>query len=261
MSPIGQNDSGLRETLVARGADKGVVLVAGVGGGLGFGICRRFAAAGYDVAMVSRKHERLRPLAERINEDGGGRAHVCPADIRDEATVEDLFDRVEAAWGPIAAAVFNAGAQYRKPFLEIPPDLFEKVWPLGCCAGFLVGRAAARRMLPRGEGSVLFTGATASIRGGAEYAAFAASKSGLRALAQSMARELVPQGIHVAHVVIDGLIDTPVIRERFAEQIAMLPADGALSPEAIGQAFVNLHQQSRSAWSFEIDLRPWAEKF
>ncbi len=243
------------------GTDKGVVLVAGVGGGLGFGICRRFAAAGYDVAMVSRNQERLEPLAARINEDTGGRAHVCPTDIRDEAAVEDLFDRVEAAQGPIAAAVFNAGAQYRKPFLDIPPDLFEKVWRLGCYAGFLVGRAAARRMLPRGQGSILFTGATASIRGGAEFSAFAASKSGLRAMAQSMAREFGPKGIHVAHVVVDGLIDSPVIRERFAAEIASLPADGALSPEAIGQAYVDLHHQNRSAWSFEIDLRPWAEKF
>jgi NAD(P)-dependent dehydrogenase (short-subunit alcohol dehydrogenase family) len=120
-------------------ANKGIVLVAGVGGGLGFGICRRFAAAGYDVAMVSRKQERLAPLAERINENsggdgGGGRAHVCPADIRDEATVEELFDRVEAEYGPIAAVVFNTGAQYRKAFLDIPPDLFEKVWRLGCYA-------------------------------------------------------------------------------------------------------------------------------
>ncbi len=245
-------------------ANKGVVLVAGVGGGLGFGICRRFAAAGYDVAMVSRKQERLKPLADRINEDGareGGRAHVCPADIRDEDAVEDLFDRVEAAHGPIAAAVFNTGAQYRKSFLDIPPDLFEKVWRLGCYAGFLVGRAAARRMLPRGEGSILFTGATASIRGSAEFAAFAASKSGLRAMAQSMARELGPRGIHVAHVVVDGLIDSPVIRERFAETIASLPEDGALSPEAIGQSYVDLHHQHRSAWSFEIDLRPWSENF
>ncbi len=244
-----------------KGTDKGVVLIAGVGGGLGFGISRRFAAAGYDVAMVSRKQERLEPLAGRINEGSGGRAHVCPADVRDEATVEGLFDRVEAAQGPIVAVVFNAGAQYRQRFLDTPPDLFEKVWRLGCYAGFLVGRAAARRMLPRGAGSILFTGATASIRGAAEFAAFAASKSGLRALAQSMAREFGPQGIHVAHVVVDGLIDTPVIRERFAEQIASLPADGVLSPEAIGQAFVDLHHQSRSAWSFEIDLRPWSENF
>ncbi len=241
--------------------DKGVVLVAGVGGGLGFGICRRFAAAGYDVALVSREQERLEPLAERINQDGAGRAHVCPADIREEDPVEELFDRVEAAHGPIAVAVFNTGAQYRQPFIDTRADLFKKVWRLGCYAGFLVGRAAARRMLPRGKGSILFTGATASIRGAEEFAAFAASKSGLRAMAQSMAREFGPKGIHVAHVVVDGLIDSPVIRERFAAQIASLPADGALSPEAIGQAYVDLHHQNRSAWSFEIDLRPWSEKF
>jgi NAD(P)-dependent dehydrogenase (short-subunit alcohol dehydrogenase family) len=241
--------------------NKSVVLVAGVGGGLGFGICRRFAAAGYDVAMVSRKQERLEALAQGINEDGNGRAHVCPAEIRDEDTVEALFDQVEATHGPIKAAVFNTGAQYRQPFLDIPADLFEKVWRLGCYAGFLVGRAAARRMVPRGEGSILFTGATASVRGGAEFSAFAASKFGLRAMAQSMARELGPEGIHVAHVVVDGLIDTPVIRERFADVIAALPEDGALSPEAIGQAYVDLHHQHRSAWSLEIDLRPWSEKF
>ena len=242
-------------------SESGVVLVAGVGGGLGFGICRRFAAAGYDVAMVSRKRERLEPLAERINQDGGGRAHVWPADVRDEAAVETLFDDVEAAHGPVAAAVFNTGAQYRQPFLDIPADLFEKVWRLGCYAGFLVGRAAARRMKPRGAGSILFTGATASVRGAAEFSAFAASKAGLRAMAQSMAREFGPEGIHVAHVVVDGLINTPVIRERFPETIAALPEDGALSPEAIGQAYVDLHHQNRSAWSFEIDLRPWSEKF
>lgn len=235
--------------------------MAGVGGGLGFGICRRFAAAGYDVAMVSRKRERLEPLADRINEDGNGRALVCPADIRDEATVEDLFDRVEAEHGPIKSVVFNTGAQYRENFLDIPADLFEKVWRLGCYAGFLVGRAAARKMLPREEGSILFTGATASIRGAAEFAAFTASKSGLRGMAQSMAREFGPQGIHVAHVIVDGLIDSPVIRERFAEQIAAMPEDSTLSTDAIGQAFVDLHHQHRSAWSFEIDLRPWSEKF
>ena len=242
-------------------ANKGMVLVVGVGAGLGFGICRRFAAAGYDVGLVSRKAERLEPLAQLINEDAAGRAHVFPADVRDEDTVEALFDRVEAAHAPIVSTVFNAGAQYRQPFLDTAADMFEKVWRLGCYAGFLVGRAAGNRMRPRGSGSILFTGATASVRGAAEFAAFAASKSGLRATAQSMARELGPQGIHVAHVVVDGLINTPVIRERFPEEIASLPPDGAMLPEAIGQAYVDLHEQHRSAWSFEIDLRPWAEKF
>jgi len=245
-------------------ANKGIVLVAGVGGGLGFGICRRFAAAGYDVAMVSRKQERLAPLAERINEEsggegGGGRAHICPADIRDEDAVEDLFDRVEAAHGPIAAAVFNTGAQYRQPFLDIPADLFEKVWRLGCYAGFLVGRAAARRMLPRGKGSILFTGATASIRGAAEFAAFAASKFGLRALAQSMARELGPKGIHVAHTIIDGPIDMPWIRENFPDLVKARPKDGLLQPDDLAESYWMLHRQARSAWTFELDLRPFME--
>jgi len=246
--------------------NKGIVLVAGVGGGLGFGICRRFAAAGYDVAMVSRKQERLEPLAERINEESGGegggaRAHVCPADIRDEDAVEDLFDRVEAEHGPIAAAVFNTGAQYRKPFLEIPPDLFEKVWRLGCYAGFLVGRAAARRMLPRGKGSILFTGATASIRARPPFTAFASAKAALRALAHGMAREFGPQGLHVGHVIIDGVIDGDQVNGRFPQLKESKGADGMLKVDAIADAYWALHQQHRSAWSLELDLRPFKESF
>ena len=238
----------------------GVAVVAGAGPGLGAGIARRFAAAGLTVALVARKEERLRDLADEIAAQGG-HAFPAPADIRDEDAVAALFAAIENHRGPIEAVAFNAGAQFRAPLLDTPADMFEKVWRLGCYAGFVVGREAARVMAPRGRGSILFPGATAAIRGGDGFAAFAASKFGLRALAQSMAREFGPQGLHVAHIVVDGLIDTATIRARFPEIVADMPADGMLSPDAIGQVYVDLHLQPRSAWSFEVDLRPWSEKF
>ncbi len=241
-------------------AHDAVAVVVGVGEGLGFAVARGFAAAGLNVGLAARNEERLRRLAAEIDA-GGGRAFAWPVDARDEDQVTSMFAGIEKTHGPIEVVVYNAGAQYRAPFLEIAPEMFEKVWRLACFGGFLVGREAARTMAPRGHGTILFTGATASVRGGAEFAAFAAGKFGLRALAQSMARELGPAGIHVAHVGVDGLIDTPVIRERFAEEAARLPADGMLSPDAIGEAYVAIHAQPRSAWSFEIDLRPWAEGF
>jgi len=139
--------------------------------------------------------------------------------------------------------------------------MFEKVWRLGCYAGFLVGREAARHMVPRGQGSIIFTGATASLRGAAQFAAFAAAKGGVRQVAQAMARELGPQGIHVASVIIDGMIDSPRVRERFPERAAQLPRDGMLKPDDIAETYWQLHQQPRDAWTFEVDLRPWAERF
>jgi NAD(P)-dependent dehydrogenase (short-subunit alcohol dehydrogenase family) len=139
--------------------------------------------------------------------------------------------------------------------------MFEKVWRLGCYAGFLFGREAARRMAPRGKGTILFTGATASVRGGAQFAAFAAAKNGLRAVAQSMARELGPKNIHVAHVVIDGMIDSAATRARFPERVKDLGPDAMLATDAIAELYHQLHAQPRAAWTFEADLRPWAEKF
>jgi NAD(P)-dependent dehydrogenase (short-subunit alcohol dehydrogenase family) len=238
----------------------GIAVVAGAGPGLGAGIARRFAAAGLNVALIARKEDRLRELAEEIAA-AGGQAFPAPADVRDEAAVADLFAAIEAEHGPIEAVAFNAGAQYRAPLLDTSPEMFEKVWRLGCYAGFIVGRESARVMAPRGRGSVLFTGATAAQRGGAEFAAFAASKFGLRALAQSMAREFGPQGLHVARIVVDGLSDTATIRARFPDVVAKMPTDGMLSPDDIGQVYVDLHRQRRSAWSFEVDLRPWTETF
>jgi len=182
------------------------------------------------------------------------------ADLREEAQVIELFDGVEKR-GPVEVAIFNAGANFRASILETPAEMFEKVWRLGCFAGFLFGREAALRMMPRGRGTILFTGATASVRGSAQFAAFAAAKGGLRQVAQSMARELGPKNIHVAHVVIDGMIDNRRTRERMADRLKDLPADGMLATDAIAELFWQLHAQPRSAWTFEADLRPWAERF
>jgi NAD(P)-dependent dehydrogenase (short-subunit alcohol dehydrogenase family) len=206
-----------------------VVLIGGAGEGLGAALGRRFSKA-YDVVLSSRTR------GER-------------ADLREEAQVAELFDRVEKR-APVEVAIFNAGASFRGSILDTPADTFEKLWRLGCYAGFLFAREAARRMLPRGRGTILFTGATASLRGSAQFAAFAAAKGGLRQVAQSMARELGPKNIHVAHVVIDGVI---------ARTTA--PADGALAPDAIAELFWQIHAQPRSAWTFEADVRPFSEKF
>lgn len=237
-----------------------VVLVAGVGEGLGSAIARRFARAGHPVVMIARNGDRLARFVGEI-EAAGGKAHAMTADIREEVEVEQVFDRVEAEVGAVAVAVFNTGANYRNSILDTPADMFEQVWRLGCYAGFLVGREAARHMAPRGQGTIIFTGATASLRGAANFAAFAAAKGGVRLVAQSMARELGPQGIHVASVIIDGMIDSPRVRERFPERVAQKPPEGMLLPDHIAEHFFLLHQQPRDAWTFEADLRPWAEKF
>jgi NAD(P)-dependent dehydrogenase (short-subunit alcohol dehydrogenase family) len=237
-----------------------VALVAGVGEGLGGAIARRFARGGHPTVLVARNADRLARIAAGI-EAAGGRGIAYVADLREESAVAKLFDDVEAEIGPIDVAVFNTGANYRASILDTPADMFEKVWRLGCYAGFLVGREAARHMVPRGQGSIIFTGATASLRGAAQFAAFAAAKGGVRQVAQAMARELGPQGIHVASVIIDGMIDSPRVRERFPERAAQLPPDGMLKPDDIAETYWQLHQQPRDAWTFEVDLRPWAERF
>ena len=237
-----------------------VALVAGVGEGLGGAIARRFARGGHPTVLVARNADRLARIAAGI-EAAGGRGIAYVADLREESAVAKLFDDVEAEIGPIDVAVFNTGANYRASILDTPADMFEKVWRLGCYAGFLVGREAARHMVPRGQGSIIFTGATASLRGSAQFAAFAAAKGGVRQVAQAMARELGPRGIHVASVIIDGMIDSPRVRERFPERAAQLPPDGMLKPDDIAETYWQLHQQPRDAWTFEVDLRPWAERF
>lgn len=238
----------------------GIAMVAGVGSGLGGAVARRFAAAGQPTALVARNRERLEDLARDI-EANGGVAIVCPADVRDEAQVQSVFEKLEGEHGPVEAVIYNAGAQHRQDLLEIEPSMFEKVWRLACYGGFLVGQAAAKRMMARGYGSVIFSGATASLRGGAEFTAFAAAKAGLRSVAQSMARSCGPHGVHVAHVVIDGVIDSPRIHARFPDLKNRLPVDGMLSTDAIADVYYSLHCQHRSAWTFEVDLRPWSEQF
>lgn len=239
---------------------KGSAVVAGVGEGLGSAVARRFAAAGYNAVMWARSEDKVKGYAEQIRAKGG-QATGMKVDVRVEQEVTDAFVRIEREHGPVEVAVFNAGAQHRKPLLEISADQFEKVWRLGCLGGFVFGREAIRHMLPRKCGTVLYTGATSALRGGANFAAFAATKFGLRAVAQSMAREFGPQGIHVATVIVDGAIDMPAIHQRFGDRIKDLPPDGLLNPDAIAETYFQLHQQQRSAWSLEVDVRPYCEKF
>jgi len=236
----------------------GVALIVGAGDGLGGAIARRFARAGYHVCIARRGAEKLEPLRREI-ESAGGAVTAVGVDARKEDEVIALFDSIERDHGPIEVAVHNIGANVWFPIRETTVRKYTKVWEMACLSGFLVGREAARRMGPRGLGTILFTGATASLRGRAQLAAFAGAKHALRALAQSMARELGPEGIHVAHVVIDGPIDMPWIRENFPDLVKERPADGLLNPDDIAETYFALHQQSRSAWTFEIDLRPWVE--
>lgn len=238
--------------------DDKVALVVGAGDALGGAIARRFARGGFTVCVARRSGRALEPLLRQIEGDGG-RAHGFASDARKEDQVVALFDTIEGTIGALEVVVFNIGAWYNESVLTMSVRKFSKVWEMACFAGFLSGREAARRMAPRGHGTILFTGATASLRGGDGYAAFAAAKFGLRALSQSMARELGPKGLHVAHVVIDGPIDTRFVRERFPEMVAGLPEHGLLAPDDIAETYAMLHEQPRSAWSHELDLRPWAE--
>lgn len=239
---------------------KGVAVVAGVGEGVGGAIARRFASAGHHVVMFARNGEKLQAYADQIREKGG-RATGMAVDLRSEQEVVQALARIEQDLGPVEVAVYNAGAQHRKPLLEITGDQFEKVWRLGCFGAFVFGREAVRHMVPRGKGTVLFTGATSALRGGANFAAFAAAKFGVRAVAQSMAREFGPKGIHVASVVIDGAVDMPAIHRLMPDLVATLPPDGMLNTDAIAEAYYALHTQHRSAWTLELDVRPYSEKF
>lgn len=239
---------------------KGVCLVIGAGDGLGSAVARAFAAEGLAVCMTRRARnlDRLDALAREIRE-AGGEAHAFGCDAREESEVVALFDRIEAEIGPLEVVVFNIGANVRFPIVETTARVFTKVWEMACFAGFLAGREAARIMAPRGRGTLIFTGATASMRGREGFAAFAAAKAGLRALAQSLARELAPQGVHVAHVVIDGAVDGTFIRSIRGEVDDLLARDSILKPADIAASYVQLHHQPRSAWTHEMDLRPWSE--
>jgi NAD(P)-dependent dehydrogenase (short-subunit alcohol dehydrogenase family) len=234
------------------------VLVVGAGDATGGAIARRFAREGFVACVTRRSADKLQPLVEQIRADGG-EAHGFGSDARKEVDVETLVAHIEREIAPIEVAVFNIGANVRFTITETTERVYRKVWEMAALAGFLMGREVTQAMLPRGRGTILFTGATASVRGSAGFAAFASAKHALRALAQSMARELGPQGIHVAHVVIDGAIDTRFIAENFPERYALKDRDGILSTEAIADSYWNLHCQHRSAWTHELDLRPWIE--
>jgi NAD(P)-dependent dehydrogenase (short-subunit alcohol dehydrogenase family) len=238
----------------------GAVVIGGVGEGLGLALSRRFARAGHPVVMLARTQEKLDRFAEQIDADGG-EAEGLAADIRDEGRMTTVFENVMARHRTLATAIFNGGANHRKPILEISGDVFEKVWRLACYGAFVFGREAARHMVPQGHGTILFTGATASMRGGAQFAAFAAAKFGSRAIAQSMARELGPKGIHVASVIIDGGIDMPAIHRRYEAMGKTAPPDGLLSPAAIAETYYQIHAQQRSAWTMETEVRPYCERF
>lgn len=237
-----------------------VALVIGAGDATGGAIARRFAREGYKAVVTRRARnlDQLEALAAQIRAEGGA-AHAFGIDAREEEEMVPFFERVEREIGPIEVAVFNIGANVRHGIVDTSARVYRKVWEMGAFAGFLTGREAARHMLPRGRGTIVFTGATASVRGGAGYSAFAGAKHALRALAQSMARELGPQGIHVAHAVIDGAIDTQFIRDSFPERYALKDRDGLLQPDRIAEAYWMLHVQPPSAWTFELDLRPWME--
>ena len=235
-----------------------VALIAGAGPGLGGAVARRFAREGYVACVVRRKAAEVAPLCAEI-EAQGGRALPFGVDARNEDEVVALFDRIEQQVGPVEVAVHNIGANVSFPIREMTTRVYFKVWHMACFSGFLVGREAARRMVPRGRGTILVTGATASLRGRSGMAAFAGAKSALRALAQSMARELGPEGVHVAHVIVDGAIDMPWIRENFPQIVEQRGEEALLQPDAIAESYWQLHNQPRSAWTHELDLRPHVE--
>ena len=238
----------------------GAVVIGGVGEGLGLALSHRFARAGHPVVMLARTQEKLDRFAEQIRASGGA-AEGLTVDIRDENEVITVYENVMAVHGNLSAAIFNGGANYRKPILETNSDVFEKVWRLACYGAFVFGREAARHMVPHGRGTILFTGATASMRGSAQFAAFAAAKFGARGNAQSMARELGPRGIYVASIIIDGGIDMPAIHRRYEAMGKTAPTDGLLSPAAIAETYYQIHLQQRTAWTMETEVRPYCETF
>ncbi len=241
-----------------------VALVIGAGDATGGAIARRFAREGYAACVTRRSLDRLQDLLAAIRAEGGV-AHGFASDARKEEEVLALIETIESTIGPIEVLVFNIGANAPSSILQESARKYFKIWEMACFSGFLNGREVARRMLGRSSAqrrqTILFTGATASLRGSANFAAFAGAKHALRALAQSMARELAPQGIHVAHVVVDGAIDTAFIRDNFPQRYALKEQDGILNPDHIADQYWALHCQPRDAWTHELDLRPWLEKF
>ncbi len=237
-----------------------VVLVVGAGDATGGAIAKRFAREGFVACVTRRSADKLQPLVDAIKAEGG-EAHGFACDARKEEDVIALIEDIETRLGPIEAFVFNIGANVPCSILEETARKYFKIWEMACFSGFLNAREVAKRMVTRQRGTILFTGATAGLRGASGFAAFAGAKHGIRALAQSMARELGPMNIHVAHVVVDGAIDTDFIRDSFPEKYATKDQDGILDPEHIAENYWYLHSQPRDAWTFELDLRPWNERW
>lgn len=237
-----------------------VCLVIGAGDDTGGAIARAFALEGLTACLVRRpaRAEALEALAQSIRDDGG-KAVALPTDARDEDAMVALFKKIEDEIGALEVVVFNIGANVRFSITETTGRVYRKVWEMAAFAGFLTGREAAKHMLKRGRGTIIFTGATASVRGSDGFSAFAGAKHALRALAQSMARELGPKNIHVAHVLIDGAIDSAFIRENLPDVDQRRDEDALLNPDDIAQNYVLLHNQPRTAWTHELDLRPWKE--
>ena len=248
-----------------------VCLVIGAGDATGGAVARRFAREGYTVCVTRRSLDKLEPLLAQIRQ-AGGVAHGFGSDARKEEDVVALVEHIESVLGPIEVMVFNIGANSPNSILTETARRYTKMWEMACLAGFLTGREVAKRMVTRQrmssdvqgvqpKGTIIFTGATASLRGSSHFAGFSGGKMALRALAQSMARELGPMGIHVAHTIIDGAIDTEFIRTQFPQRYALKDEGGILNPDHIADAYWMLHQQPRDAWTHELDLRPYMEKF
>lgn len=235
-------------------------LIIGAGDAIGSAIMRAFANEGFHTIGVRRNGEKLNALVDELNQQGL-HSYGWSVDARNEEQVQQLFERIENEIAPLEVVVFNVGANVPMKIRDTSAQKFSKIWEMACFAGFLCGREAATVMGKRQHGTIIFTGATASTRGAAGFAAFASAKHGLRALAQSMARELTPENIHVAHVVIDAAVDTPWIQENVLPFFEERKPDDIVEPASIAANYVHLHKQSRDAWTFELDLRPWCEKW
>ncbi len=240
---------------------KKVALVIGAGTSLGSAVARCFAKEGLTAVVARRSGEELTILKKEI-EGFGGVCHPFSLDARKEEDVTNLINKIENEIGEIEVAVYNIGANIKFGITETTSQKYHKVWEMAAFGAFLMGREVAKKMIPRKKGTIIFTGATASIRGGDGFAAFAGAKHAKRALAQSMARELGPKGIHVAHVIIDGAIDTPWIKKLFPDYFKeKKKIDGLMNPDDIARNYIMLHKQPSNAWTQELDLRPWVEKW
>lgn len=245
-------------------AQNGAVLLVGAGDAIGSAVARRFARGGYKVCVARRDAAKSQGLVDELKAEGLT-IHAFSVDARQEIEVQNLFAMIEKDIGPIEVCLFNAGSNVNKPLLETTEKLFFKAWELACYAGFLVGREAAKHMVTRGRGTILFTGATASMRGGVGFAAFSSAKFGLRAVAQAMARELGPKNIHVVHLLIDAAVNSEAIHQRMKAQkgieVSDIPAGSLTETSSIAEAYWFAHQQTKDGWTFELDLRPSVEKW